>query len=163
MLLSHVVDVMFDCIGFITIQVCCRECMVMRCLHVSSYIWAILFCIWILFVLVLMFFQGLHSCVEIFMRGMFRGGGICWGLYFGFTSHFQLWCFHILYVVFGYSMWVLCLCCVEWLLGHYREIIIFVEVFLVYIVPFGSIHWHRYTCWFFLNFVFIYGWFCAMV
>ena len=91
------VDVMFDCIGFITIQVCCRECMVMRCLHVSSYIWAILFCIWILFVLVLMFFQGLHSCVEIFMRGMFRGRGYVGVFILG------------LRVIFNYDVFIYCM------------------------------------------------------
>jgi hypothetical protein len=46
--------------------------MVIRCLRVSSY----------MFVLVLISFSGLHSCVEIFTRGMFSGGDMCLGSYF---------------------------------------------------------------------------------
>ena len=47
-----------------------------RCLPVSSYMWAMSFCTWILFVLVLISFSGLHSCVEI-LQGGCLGVEIC--------------------------------------------------------------------------------------
>ena len=45
--------------------------------------WAMSFCTWILFVLAMISFQGLHSYVEIFMREMFTGGDMCLGSLFG--------------------------------------------------------------------------------
>ena len=82
------VDVIFDCIGSVTIHVYCRG-MVIRCLYVLSYIWAISFFIWILFVLVLIYFSRLHSCVEIFTRGMCRGGNMCLGSLFWVNKSFS--------------------------------------------------------------------------
>ena len=39
--------------------------------------WAMSPCTCILFVLVLISFSGLHLCLEIFTRGMFRGRDMC--------------------------------------------------------------------------------------
>ena len=67
-----------------------------RCLSVLSYMWAMSLCTWILFVLVLIYFSRLHSCVEVFTRGMFRGGDMCLDLVLGKKIKF-LWCFNIFY------------------------------------------------------------------
>ena len=74
-----------------------------RCLSVLSCMWAMSFCTWILFVLVLISFSRLYSCVDIFTRGMFRGGDMCLRSLFWVKKSF-LWCFCIFYIVFWYNM-----------------------------------------------------------
>ena len=51
--------------------------MVMRYFRVSSYICAVLFCIYIVYVSVFISFFGLHSLIEICTSGIVSGGGIC--------------------------------------------------------------------------------------
>ena len=57
--------------------------------------------------LVLISFLGLHSCVDIFMRGMFRGGDMCLGSLFWVTKSFP--CMMFLYSV---CCFLVCECCI---------------------------------------------------
>ena len=50
--------------------------MIIRCLHVSSYICAMSFCVWIVCVFVLISFSGLHSFIDMYICGITSGGGI---------------------------------------------------------------------------------------
>lgn len=75
--LSRVLGVTFNCIGPTCIQVCCNvgnDYKVFPCfvIYVTN---AILYLD--LFVLALISFSGLHSCVENFTRGMFVNGDMC--------------------------------------------------------------------------------------
>ena len=50
--------------------------MVIRCLHVSSYMCVISFCVCIVCFVVLMSFSGLHSITDIWVCDVTVGGGI---------------------------------------------------------------------------------------
>ena len=108
--LSRVLGVAFDCIGSTTIQVCCMNgdkvfaCFV---IYVSGVILYLDFvCISIdIFLMV-------HSCVEIFTRGMFRGGDMCLGSLFWVKQSFSFMVFSYIVFFFWYSTQVLYLCCV---------------------------------------------------
>ena len=50
--------------------------MIIRCLSVSLYICATSFYVWIVFVLVLISFSGLHSFIDMYIFGMISGEGI---------------------------------------------------------------------------------------
>ncbi len=50
--------------------------MVMRCLHVSSYMCVISFCVCIVCFVVLMSFSGLHSVIDSWVCVILVGGGI---------------------------------------------------------------------------------------